>query len=91
MSTATPTAPTLDQAPAPRRKRLSSRVIWRILLLGLVALFFLAPLLWMLTTSFKSSERVCVDPNLTFCRRIHPPPASAASSTPRKPRFRSGS
>ena len=65
MSTATPTAPTLDQAPAPRRKRLSSRVIWRILLLGLVALFFLAPLLWMLTTSFKSSAEV-VDPNLTF-------------------------
>ncbi|MEO5834491.1 MAG: carbohydrate ABC transporter permease [Nakamurella sp.] len=65
MSTATPTAPTVDQAPAPQRKGLSQRTIWRILLIGLVALFFLAPLLWMLSTSFKSSAEV-VDPNLGF-------------------------
>jgi multiple sugar transport system permease protein len=65
VSTATPTAPTLDQAPAPGRKRFSPTIIWRILLLGLVALFFLAPLLWMLSTSLKSSAEV-VNPNLTF-------------------------
>jgi len=65
VSTATPTTPTVDQTPAPRRKGLSPRTIWRILLLGLVALFFLAPLLWMLSTSFKSSAEV-VNPNLTF-------------------------
>jgi multiple sugar transport system permease protein len=65
VSTATPTAPTLEQAPTPKRKRFSPTIIWRILLLGLVALFFLAPLLWMLSTSLKSSAEV-VNPNLTF-------------------------
>ena len=65
MSIATPTAPSLEQAPAPGRKGFSPTIIWRILLLGLVALFFLAPLLWMLSTSFKSSTEV-VHPNLTF-------------------------
>lgn len=65
MSTATPTTHTVDRAPAPPRKGLSPRIIWRILLLGLVALFFLTPLLWMLSTSFKSTAEV-VDPNLTF-------------------------
>jgi multiple sugar transport system permease protein len=65
VSTATPAAPTRDQTPAPQRKSLSAKVVWRILLLGLVALFFLTPLLWMLSTSFKSSAEV-VNPNLTF-------------------------
>lgn len=68
MSTATPTAPSIDQTPAPRRKGLSVKVIWRILLLGLVALFFLAPLLFMLSTAFKPSSEV-VDPNLTLLPR----------------------
>ncbi len=42
----------------PPRRGLSPRVIWRILLLALIALFFLLPLLWMLTTSFKSTGEV---------------------------------
>jgi multiple sugar transport system permease protein len=65
VSTAPPTAPAVNRTPTPPRKGLSARAIWRILLLGLVALFFLTPLLWMLSTSLKSTAEV-VDPNLTF-------------------------
>ncbi len=64
-STATPTYRADGRTPPERRKGLSPRTIWRILLLALIALFFLGPLLWMLSTSFKSNSEV-VNPNLTF-------------------------
>lgn len=67
MSTATPTAPPVAPKSA-RRRGISTKVIWRILLLGLVALFFLAPLLFMVSTSFKPSSEV-VDPNLSVFPR----------------------
>ncbi len=68
MSTVTPTASTVEREPAPSRKGISAKVVWRLLLLGLVALCFLAPLLFMLSTSFKSSAEV-VNPNLTLFPR----------------------
>jgi len=68
MSTVTPTAPPVAPQSAPRRRGLSAKVIWRILLLGLVALFFLAPLLFMVSTAFKPSAEV-VDPNLSVFPR----------------------
>ncbi|MGS0686318.1 carbohydrate ABC transporter permease [Nakamurella sp. GG22] len=68
MSTATPSAPPVAPKSAPRRRGLSAKVIWRILLLGLVALFFLAPLLFMVSTAFKPSSEV-VDPNLSVFPR----------------------
>ena len=59
MSSATTTAParpgtTTTTARAPQPVRMP----WRVLFLGLLALFFLAPLLWMLTTSLKTRSEV---------------------------------
>jgi multiple sugar transport system permease protein len=64
----TPTAPPVAPKSAPRRRGLSAKVIWRIMLLGVVALFFLAPLLFMVSTAFKPSAEV-VDPNLSVFPR----------------------
>ena len=64
MSATTTTAPTTagPAAPAPRTR---SRIPWRAVFLGLLALLFLTPLLWMTTTSLKSTSEVSRD-DLTF-------------------------
>jgi multiple sugar transport system permease protein len=64
MSTATTARPTTTASapPEPRRRR---RVPWRALFIGLLALLFLTPLLWMVTTSLKSTAEVS-QADLTF-------------------------
>ncbi|WP_377644942.1 carbohydrate ABC transporter permease [Oryzobacter terrae] len=55
MSADTTTRPARTEAPEFTRR---SRVPWRALFLALLALLFLAPLLWMATTSLKSTAEV---------------------------------
>ncbi len=57
MSATTTTAPATARRadPPPRR---GFRFPWRAVFLGLLALLFLAPLLWMVTTSLKSTSEV---------------------------------
>jgi multiple sugar transport system permease protein len=64
MSTATATRPanTAPARPEPRRPR---RIPWRALFLALLGLLFLTPLLWMVTTSLKSTAEVS-SADLTF-------------------------
>ena len=61
---ATTTAPTRTRSerPEPKRRR---QIPWRALFLTLLALLFLAPLLWMVTTSLKSTAEVS-QADLTF-------------------------
>jgi multiple sugar transport system permease protein len=64
MSTATTDRPTTaaPATPEPRRRR---RIPWRALFLGLLGLLFLMPLLWMASTSLKSTAEVS-SADLTF-------------------------
>ena len=64
MSATTTAAPTTagPAAPAPRTR---SRIPWRAVFLGLLALLFLTPLLWMTSTSLKSTNEVS-QADLTF-------------------------
>ncbi len=64
MSTATTTRPTTT-APAPPEPRRRRSIPWRALFLALLGLLFLAPLLWMATTSLKSTAEVS-SADLTF-------------------------
>jgi multiple sugar transport system permease protein len=57
MSTAT-TAPPKRTEPAPSEPGSRSRIPWRMIFLGLLALLFLTPLLWMASTSLKSTAEV---------------------------------
>jgi multiple sugar transport system permease protein len=64
MSATTTAAPTTagPAGPAPRTR---SRIPWRAVFLGLLALLFLTPLLWMTSTSLKSTNEVS-QADLTF-------------------------
>ncbi len=64
MSATTTAGPTTARpdGPAPTSR---SRIPWRAVFLGLLALLFLAPLLWMTTTSLKSTNEVS-QADLTF-------------------------
>ena len=64
MSTATTTAPTTTGAGAPEPRK-GFRMPWRAFFLALLALLFLAPLLWMVSTSLKSTSEVS-QADLTF-------------------------
>jgi multiple sugar transport system permease protein len=64
MSTATTTRPTTT-APARPQPRPRRRIPWRAVFLGLLGLLFLTPLLWMATTSLKSTAEVS-SADLTF-------------------------
>ncbi len=57
MSTPT-TAPPARTEPAAPEPRSGSRIPWRAIFLGLLALLFLTPLLWMASTSLKSTAEV---------------------------------
>ncbi len=57
MSTAT-TAPPARTEPALQEPGIRSRIPWRMIFLGLLALLFLTPLLWMASTSLKSTAEV---------------------------------
>lgn len=61
---ATTTAPARPSVGRPEPKR-GVQIPWRALFLGLLALLFLAPLLWMVTTSLKSTAEVS-QADLTF-------------------------
>ena len=64
MSTATTTRPSTT-APAPPEPRRRRSIPWRALFLALLGLLFLTPLLWMATTSLKSTAEVS-SADLTF-------------------------
>jgi multiple sugar transport system permease protein len=64
MSTAT-TAPPRSTKPAVQEPGSRSRIPWRAIFLGLLALLFLTPLLWMASTSLKSTAEVS-QADLTF-------------------------
>jgi multiple sugar transport system permease protein len=64
MSTAT-TAPPTSTKPAVQEPGSRSRIPWRAIFLGLLALLFLTPLLWMASTSLKSTAEVS-QADLTF-------------------------
>ena len=64
MSTATTTRPSTT-APAPPEPRRRRSIPWRALFLALLGLLFLTPLLWMVTTSLKSTAEVS-QADLTF-------------------------
>jgi len=57
-ATTTTTAPTSTRPPVADPPRSGSRVPWRAIFLALLALLFLAPLLWMVSTSLKSTSEV---------------------------------
>ena len=61
-TTVTDTTPTQQPTQAPRVRR---QAPWRAIFLGLLALLFLTPLLWMATTSLKSTSEVS-QADLTF-------------------------
>lgn len=66
MSTTTTKPPTATAATAATPEpRSGSRVPWRAIFLGVLALLFLTPLLWMVTTSLKSTAEVS-QADLTF-------------------------
>jgi multiple sugar transport system permease protein len=65
MSTTTTSAPARPAPASPPEPRTGRRFPWRALFLGLLALLFLAPLLWMVTTSLKSTAEVS-KADLTF-------------------------
>jgi multiple sugar transport system permease protein len=65
MSTTTTSAPARPAPASPPEPRTARRFPWRALFLGLLALLFLAPLLWMVTTSLKSTAEVS-KADLTF-------------------------
>jgi multiple sugar transport system permease protein len=65
MSTTTTSAPARPAPARPPEPRTGRRFPWRALFLGLLALLFLAPLLWMVTTSLKSTAEVS-KADLTF-------------------------
>jgi multiple sugar transport system permease protein len=66
MSSATTTAPARPEpTTAPPEHRSRVRIPWRALFLGLLAVLFLAPLAWMVTTSLKSTSEVS-QADLTF-------------------------
>ena len=65
MSTATTTASTRNRPTAPPESTKSRHVPWRALFLALLGLLFLTPLLWMASTSLKSTSEVS-QADLTF-------------------------
>lgn len=65
MSAATTTAPTRNQPAAPPEPGKRRQIPWRALFLGLLGLLFLTPLLWMASTSLKSTSEVS-QADLTF-------------------------
>jgi multiple sugar transport system permease protein len=65
MSTTTTSAPARPAPASPPEPQTGRRFPWRALFLGLLALLFLAPLLWMVTTSLKSTAEVS-KADLTF-------------------------
>ena len=64
MSATTTAEPATATVPKPE-PRSGSRVPWRAIFLGLLAVLFLTPLLWMVTTSLKSTAEVS-QADLTF-------------------------
>ncbi len=65
MSAATTTAPARNQPAAPPEPGKQRHIPWRALFLGLLGLLFLTPLLWMASTSLKSTSEVS-QADLTF-------------------------
>jgi multiple sugar transport system permease protein len=68
MSAATTTAPTRTIGAGEPEPRKGFRMPWRAIFLALLALLFLAPLLWMVSTSLKSTNEVS-QADLTFLPR----------------------
>ena len=58
MSTTATTPTTAPPGPAPAEPSRRSRIPWRAIFLGLLALLFLAPMLWLASTSLKSTAEV---------------------------------
>jgi multiple sugar transport system permease protein len=65
MSTTTSAAPTRTTAPPRPEPTSGRRIPWRAVFLALLSLVFLAPLLWMVSTSLKSTSEVS-QADLTF-------------------------